>query len=330
MTYAQRVKWPIIVARILLAVSAALFCFAIFNFKLTLPVTSFNYVLVFDITQSMYTEDMTISHTSVSRLDFSKLAARNVLRRLPCGSRISWGIFNGYRTLLLGVPVEVCANYSELVSVLDGVDLKMAWASGSEIAKGVHWAMRLLSKSRDSNSLVFFTDGHEAPPVDPANSLVFEDPIRDVRGLIVGVGGAALSPIPRFDSEGKRLGFWLPDQVVQPSTTATEASQRQVGRSDEASRGVARVVPRGSEHLSSLKNDYLKSLASATGLDYFKLDDPYSLFSVLQKTDYGFKVQRPVDIRNMLGLLGLIFLMGALVVQIDWKALNLFRSKQQF
>ena len=60
---------------------------------------------------------------------------------------------------------------------------------------------------------MFVSDGHEAPPVDPKLRLHLER--SSVTGVIVGVGGDDLSPIPVLDDEGKVTGYWAADQVPQ-------------------------------------------------------------------------------------------------------------------
>ena len=77
--------------------------------QVSLPRKTYSYVVVFDITQSMNVEDYDLNGLPVSRLAFAKEAVRRALRELPCGSRIGWGAFAEYRTILLLAPVEVCA-----------------------------------------------------------------------------------------------------------------------------------------------------------------------------------------------------------------------------
>src|SRR5262249_54605276 len=142
-------------------------------------------------------------------------AIRGAVERLPCGSRVGWGVFTEFRTLLLIAPIEVCANFSELASALAGIDGRVAWAGASEVAKGIHSALKEAKALPGQPSIVFVTDGHEAPPVNPAYRPRFDGRPGDIAGLIVGAGGPAPVPIPKFDPDGRRLGYWGPDDVLQ-------------------------------------------------------------------------------------------------------------------
>ena len=96
----------------------------------------FDHVVVLDITQSMDVLDEAIDGRPASRLAYAKHALRRALVRLPCGSKVGWGVFTEYRAFLLLEPVEVCANLSELRATLARIDGRMAWSGNSEIAKG--------------------------------------------------------------------------------------------------------------------------------------------------------------------------------------------------
>ena len=98
---------------------------------------------------------------------------------------------------------------------------------------------------------MFLTDGHEAPPINPDVKPSFSGEVGAVGGLLVGVGGTLPVPIPKFDAEGKLQGYWQAEDVMHVDTFRAEQQQRE---------GAA-VSSAGSEHLSSLKEDYLRGLA---------------------------------------------------------------------
>ena len=115
---------------------------AIFLPPFEVPRATYDYLVVFDITQSMNVEDYELDGAPVSRLTFARAAVRRTLHELPCGSRVGWGIFTEYRTLVLLAPIEVCENYNDLLASLDRIDGRMRWANASQISKGLFWAMR--------------------------------------------------------------------------------------------------------------------------------------------------------------------------------------------
>ena len=60
--------------------------------RVVLPRKTFNYIVTFDITQSMDVEDAALNGVPVSRLAFARAATREALGRLPCGSKIGWSV----------------------------------------------------------------------------------------------------------------------------------------------------------------------------------------------------------------------------------------------
>jgi len=201
-------KWPLFAAAVALAAT-----FARPTWLLERP--RFEHVVVLDVTQSMNVQDEVLDGRPVSRLDAAKAALRHAVEALPCGSKVGWAIFTEYRSYLLFTPVEVCAHRAELRSALASIDGRMAWSGNSEIAKGLHSAIGIARQLPGTPSLVFVTDGHEAPPLDPNQRPPFDDKPGEVAGVIVGVGALKPSPIPKSDARGRPLGFWSADDVPQ-------------------------------------------------------------------------------------------------------------------
>jgi mxaL protein len=118
-----------------------------------------------------------------------------------------------------------------------------------------------------------------------------------VRGLIAGIGGAVPVPIPHLDDDGRVVGFWSHDEVLQ-------VDRHSLGRPSsggrEAMAGVdpgdlqARIA-RGTEHLSSLREDYLEQLAAETGLDYLRASTPRAFVRTLTERRYA--TREPVATR---------------------------------
>ena len=258
-----------------IALALALLLAALVTPVVELPGTAHDTVIVFDISQSMGVEDQQIDGAKVDRLAYARAAARVALRELPCGSHIGWGVFAEYRSLLLLTPIEVCAHYNDLLATLDAIDGRMRWGNASEVTKGVFWALRVAGQAGGHPNLVFLTDGQEAPPLRDADMPLFDD-LRPgaVQGWIVGVGGDEPKPIPKTDAEGKRIGWWRADDVVQP----------------QSGRGALRQ-----EHLSSLHEPHLQALARRLGLHYARLGSPQVLADALR--DPRLAQHRPVPTR---------------------------------
>ena len=291
----------------------------------TLQRSVFEQVVVLDITQSMNVTDVRLDGQPVSRLAFAKHALRESLLHLPCGSKVGWAIFTEYRSFLLIAPVEVCANLSELRSTLAQIDTRMAWSGNSEIAKGVHSGIGIVKLLPGRPSLVFVTDGHESPPLSPRYRPAFDDKPGDVQGLIVGVGDLLPSAIPKSDPQGQPLGFWRADEVQQTDPRSQGRGGSVAGellvddRADAAAPALG-ATP-GSEHLSSLREGYLRLLGAEQGLAFVRLQSARGLADALMAPALARSVPLRADAR--MALAGLAFcLLLARYASSRWKRLR--------
>jgi mxaL protein len=279
---------------------------------MNLPRPLFEHVVVIDITQSMNVADQRVDGAAVSRLAAAKHALRVALDELPCGSKLGWAIFTEHRSYLLLTPVEVCAHRAELRATLAGIDGRMAWSGSSEVAKGLHSGIVIARELPAHPSLVFVTDGHEAPPLDARQRPAFDDKPGEVAGLIVGVGELAPSPIPKRDPSGRPLGFWSADEVMQTDARGqgrggSVDDERMVDAGSAAAAGLG-ATP-GREHLSSLRESYLRLLAGESGLSYLRLTDAYELAAALRARALARPVVARVDGRVALAWLALALLL---------------------
>lgn len=260
---------------------------------------TYDYVIAIDITQSMNTRDVVLDGAHVSRIHYAKRLLEQLLPRLPCGSRVGWAIFTEYRVFLFFTPVEVCANYDALQETLNRIGNNMAWAGGSEIARGLFAGIRVASEIPGRPDFVLITDGQEAPPVNPQFRPEFDGTPGAVHGVILGVGGETLSRIPMIARDGRFLGYWAANQV--PQTDAYSAGRATSQPHDllynKAGQPIQPLPPSGIEQLSSLKADYLRSLARETGLQYRRLDGPETLYSALTQRAFA----RPARVRTAVG-----------------------------
>ncbi len=276
------------------------------------------FFVVFDITQSMGVADAPVpdgDDARVTRLDAAKAAMRQVLRRLPCGSQVAWGAFTDYRSIPLIAPLEVCSHFDALLSTLDYVEPRMRWANGSNVARGVYWALRATQaldaaqtgdaapagatspSSIDDQPIitVFVSDGHEAPPapLDLDDLLRIDGKV--LPGLVVGVGADIASPIPRTDHEGRVVAMWAADEVVQ--------------RSD---------VPAGTSHeeLSALNEGHLSAIAAKHKLEYTRLAGVDALHTAMVAAGPSRTVPQPTDVRWVPALLALACLVMPYLVAV--------------
>lgn len=233
---------------------------------------AFSYLAVVDITRSMNVTDYRLGNRMVSRLDFVKEELRSVLAQLPCGSHLALGIFTERNTTLLFEPIEVCEGFQDIDGALERLDWRMAWAADSRIASGLLDAFKSLA-AFDADVL-FFTDGQEAPPVNPRYRTRFDEMRGRLRGMLVGVGGSTPMPIPKFDDTGKSIGFIGEDDVPQRSTFGlSEMAPDDIEGYHARNAPFGNAPSGGTEHLSALQENYLIELSRETGLGYLRLEE---------------------------------------------------------
>ena len=220
--------------------------------RVRVPRDTYDYMVTFDVTQSMNVDDVLLDGAPVSRLALARAAMRDVLRHLPCGSTVGWSIFADYRSFPLMLPIEVCANYDVLLSSLEKIDGRMRWANASNINKGVYWSLHNL-ETLPGVAAIFFTDGQEAPPLRPGQAWMPALPDGQAGGWLIGVGGDLPARIPRSDADGTVTGYWAAADVIQvPDAPAGQSH----------------------EQLSELRGPYLATLATHNGLGYRRLTEP--------------------------------------------------------
>ncbi|XSG85467.1 MAG: vWA domain-containing protein [Methylohalobius sp. ZOD2] len=273
----------------------------------------YDLVAIVDITRSMNTRDRQVGNTTVSRLDYVRHGLGEWLRRLPCGSRLGIGVFTERRSTLLMMPVEVCRYYHELHEVIVHLDWRMAWAADSRIAQGLEDTIKLWRKNAElqDSALLFVTDGHEAPPINPRYKPDFSRLRGEVGGMIVGAGGSRLTPIPKFDETGKQIGFYQPEDVPHRSTfgiPSRDYSDLPGYHPRNAPFGGERIE--GSEHLSSRKDAYLRELAGQAGLTYRPLSEIENPLESFDRAGLALRMPGKVDLGPALILLALFFLLS--------------------
>ena len=266
-----------------------------------LPADVFRHLVVFDITQSMNVPDAMPGDHALTRLEHAKAVVLEAATALPCGSELGLGLFTGHRTFLLLAPVEVCVSYPDLAAAVRAVDWRMAWTARSEIAKGVHSGLRIAGALGPQTALVFLTDGHEAPPLHPELRPSYGGEPGTVRGLLAGVGGPIPQPIPKLDPQGGNLGHWGAEDVMQ-------VDELSLGRGTSVQEGYAGVgtgsvragMASGTEHLSALREAYLRSLASGLQLRYRRVESASDLRSALLQPDFANERESATDLRPLL------------------------------
>jgi mxaL protein len=307
----------------LLFFAAALLIAALFTPKISINRVGYDLLAIVDITGSMNVRDYNLAGKPISRLEAVKERLQEALSALPCPSNVALGVFTERQPFLLFEPIDACADFSPLAGAIEALDWRMAWEGDSRISAGL---FRAVEMARELNcDLLFFTDGHEAPPLPSSGGPAFEGRPGEVHGLIVGVGGLEMSPIPKFDDKGREIGFVGVDEVPHESRFGLPpqgAEQREGYNARNAPFGA--TAAKGLEHLSSVKEEYLRDLASKTGLTYARLGNG-DLFDAYRGAATPRRRGGNFDLRPILGALAAMLLFGSTI----WSPLIEFASRRR-
>ena len=229
-------------------------------------------IFVLDITDSMNVKDAEIDGEKVSRLAWAKEFTRRTLLEMPCGAHAGLAIFSEARSLILMNPVEVCSSYHDLTQMLEQVDPYMAWARSSEVSKAVYTAIRQAKQIEPKPTIVMLTDGHESPPINPTLFPKFAGTPGEVHGILVGVGGDELLPIPKTNDKGVIEGVWGVNEVMHEDVYASMRADKDV-----------QVNKPRTEHLSSQKKSHLATFANRVGFAFVSSpNDPVDLVDTIR------------------------------------------------
>jgi len=312
----------------LLAAALLSFAAALVAPRVRTQLNSFDFLVVVDITGSMNTRDYAEGGKPESRLDKVKGILRQTLIDLPCESRFGLAIFAERRVFLLFNPIKVCENFAPIAGAVAALNWREGWEGDSHIASGLYRAIALAHDLQ--TDLVFMTDGQEAPPLPWSGGPDFDSKPGEVKGLIVGVGGYALSPIPKYDDSGRETGMYGPDDVLQESRFGLPppgAENRPGYNPRNAPFGNVHV--NGNEHLSSVKEPYLKSLGAKTGLAYTHLVNESEFLTALEAHATPHPVNATVELGPVAATIGLACLscVYVLVPLLLWLGASTWLSK---
>ncbi|MFK7894054.1 MAG: vWA domain-containing protein [Granulosicoccus sp.] len=245
--------WPVVLSALLLLLTSLLP-------TIELPGRAYHFQIGFDISQSMNVKDGVVDGQSATRLEQAKVAARELVESLPCGSTVGWSVFAGRRSLTLITPIEVCTHYAALLNALKNISGTMRWKNGSSIGKGVFQLMRYTHEFNEGHSsIILMTDGQEAPPLERGQRGMPKSGELNLSGFLVGVGGDTPQPIPKTDSEGNPAGYWRAQDVIQRPDNSSSYGEELSRRDDQRLSDIARFVRL---HYLPLRSDhgYIKQL----------------------------------------------------------------------
>ncbi len=299
----------------LLAAAAACFGIASVDPAIRIEREVGTYLLVFDITQSMNTQDMGPPDARIGRLDFVKQATASVLEQLPCGTQVGVSIFVERRTQPLLMPVDVCESRAALSDAIRHIDWRMAWAADSHLYYGTYSALDDIRRMTPGAALAFFTDGHQAPALHPGRIPAWDGEPGAVPGVLFGVGGEQPEPVPKLGEKGRIEGYWTAEDTAGfASAGAPTLSVLDMEKLGGDLRNAPQRAPGAdNDHLSLRRDDVLEDLAQRTGLAVAVARSPEQIAAQLRALPGGRVADTRFALRPLLAVTGLIALLASLV-----------------
>ena len=284
-----------------LCLSIIFLILGLINPKVTIERDIHNYIFVVDISQSMLTKDMSLDGEKISRLDYSKKLLQGVMDQLPCKTNVSVAMFAGVSVAATYTPINVCDNFSAISSTIQHLDWRSVWSVNSRIREGFSSLARLIRSFPQSARVVFLTDGEEAPKLHAFNTRDLSQFQGEPDWLIVGIGSAEGSAIPKYDSENQLIGFWSNESfALQPGIA-------QISESNIGARNDSIAFSESDRYVSKLNEKYLIEITSMIKGQYIKGDSVNSVISKMNTIPPSWRDNSELPLRNLFVTLSLIF-----------------------
>ncbi|MDP3610088.1 MAG: VWA domain-containing protein [Methylophilus sp.] len=238
-------------------------------------------LFVIDISESMNVQDVDYPRPHTSRLHLAKEVVRESMASLPCGSRVSIALFAGDESIVLFEPLEVCRHFSAIEQVVARLQTKMRWVGDSWVVRAL--VMSIKEAHKRQLNVVMVTDGDEMPH-HSAPRLTDLLSLKDkAKGLLVGVGGQALQPVPKLNDQQQIVGYWTPEEAVMEGNHPNLLAYVKALQPGE--RAAAGALDEVGEHLSALNKPLLKAVAEASKFDFVHIQQPQQAVSALNNAD---------------------------------------------
>jgi mxaL protein len=291
----------------LLASAFLLLIVAAFKPTIPMPRNIYSYILVADISQSMNVIDTSLNGKPTSRMAYTQYMLHHIVANMPCGTRVSIGLFAGASVAALYNPIEVCSNYAAIQDTIDHLDWRTAWSGNSRLRDSMFTLARVIRAFPEPAQVVYFTDGEEAPKLHAFNTKDLTNFQGGNGWLFVGIGSEKGTSIPKLDDKNQLIGYWSADSfAMQPGIA--QISEANIGvRDNNVATGA------GDRYISKLQEDYLKDLSKQVSGDYVRGDSLQSILSAMKNQKPARRDIASYEIQWILAALaGLIFLMDYL------------------
>jgi mxaL protein len=276
-------------------------------FHPTVPVKHniYTYLLVADISQSMNTVDMSIDGKPATRIAHTQKLLHEVVSSLPCGTKVSVGLFAGVSVAALYNPIEVCDNFAAIQDTIDHLDWRTAWSGNSRVRESLFSITRMIRSFPETAQVVFVTDGEEAPRLHAFNTKDLTNFQGADGWLLVGVGSEKGASIPKLTEKNQVIGYWSNESF---------AMQPGIAQISESNLGVRDDNVAGGEQdrfISKHNPEYMKSIAKEIGATYIYGDNVHTVLDAMKKQKPARRDVAPFDLDWVLASLAGLLLLAA-------------------
>jgi len=277
-------------------------------------------LFILDISESMNVRDVNYPTPHSSRLKLAKQSIIASMAALPCGSRSSIGLMAGEESVVLFEPIEVCRHFPAIHKMISGIDRHARWVGDSKITDVT---IKAIAQAKQRNlNLVLITDGDETPRRASLYMTKLATHRGKINGLLLGVGGDVLQPIPKLNAKEEVTGYWSREDAVThgnyPELVAyTHAIARGEAIPDDAFDSVT-------EHVSAFNKTIMESISKASGFEFKRVRKPDDAVKALNETDFQRLALAERDARWIYGLIAI----GLVLLGWFWPVLAAYRLKR--
>ena len=128
-----------------------------------------------------------------------------------------------------------------------------------------------------------------------------------VKGVLLGVGGDTLQPIPRLNQKDEIIGYWKrEDAVLEGNHPNLLPMVRNLAPSEKAPDGTLDEV---TEHISSFNKTFMQALSQASGFELVRINTPADAVNALKNSDYQKQAMAERDARWIFSLVAAVFIL---------------------
>lgn len=284
------------------------------------------YFLIADISQSMNAEDMMLNGKKVTRMAYMQNMMHEVVASLPCGTKVSIGMFAGNSVAAMYAPIEVCNNFAAIQDTIAHLDWRMAWSGNSRVRESLFVTAKVVRAMPEPAQVLYFTDGEEAPKLHAFNTKNLDEFQGGDDWLFVGIGTEEGVAIPKLSPDNQVIGYWSNESfAMQPGIAQISESTLGV-RDDNVAFG---------DHdrfISKLSTEYLESLTKEIGAKYIKGDSTYTVLKAMKAQKPARRDIAPMPLDWLLATLAGLSILATYVSHHPWRQIkqNLHLYRQEF